>query len=73
MLSSAMKEEILADSSPSDRGREECYHIAESMIEEIQLLSEDIVPPSGKGWDRGSLKRKLLRQIRQVRRMATIG
>lgn len=70
-----MNEDVSMATSSSDPAQEECNHIAESMIEEIHLLGI----PEGRarhtagrlhGW---SLKRKLLRQIRQARRAAMIG
>ena len=75
MLLTAMKEDVSMTTSPSDQAQEECNHIAESMIEEIHLLGI----PEGRARHTagrrhgGSLKRKLLRQIRQARRAAMIG
>ena len=75
MLLTAMKKEV-SITSPTDQAQEECNHIAESMIEEIHLLG---IPEgrarhtAGRWQHSGSLKRKLLRQIRQARRAAMIG
>jgi hypothetical protein len=58
-----------------DHGINECCNIAESMIEEIHqivILKSDAIPSSN-GKHKGSLKKKLLRQIRQARKMAMIG
>ena len=70
-----MKQRVSITTSPSDQVQEECNHIAESMIEEIHLLSipEGRARHAGEGAKNWSLKRKLLRQIRQARRAAMIG
>jgi hypothetical protein len=61
--------------SPMDRSMNECYSIAESMIEEIHLIKmlQEEGEPSRNGRHKGSLKRKLLRQIRQAREIAILG
>jgi hypothetical protein len=53
-------------------GADECCSIAESMMEEIHLLAthEKEDPSSGSGRQKGSLKRMLMRQIKQARKLA---
>jgi len=61
--------------SPLDRSTNECYSIAESIIEEIHVITmqQEEEEPSRNGRHKGSLKRKLLRHIRQAREIAIIG
>ena len=61
--------------STLDRSTNECYSIAESMIEEIHVITmqQEDGEPSRNGRHKGSLKRKLLRQIRQAREIAILG
>ncbi len=75
MLLTAMKDDVSMATTPSDQAQEECNHIAESMIEEIHLLGIPEDRARHTAWRRhgGSLKRKLLRQIRQARRAAMSG
>ena len=58
-----------------DRSTNECYSIAESIIEEIHVITmqQEDEEPSRNGRHKGSLKRKLLRQIRQAREIAILG
>ncbi|MBN1236776.1 MAG: hypothetical protein JW999_12135 [Methanotrichaceae archaeon] len=69
-----MKEVIKEKRFDLDRGMEECCTIAESMIEEIHLIAVSKCPivPSANGRHKGSLKKKLLRQIRAARNAAMI-
>jgi hypothetical protein len=70
-----MKEIAKQNCTTLDRGMNECCNIAESMIEEIHQIvipKSDSVPHSDRKY-KGSLKKKLLRQIRQARKIATIG
>ena len=67
-----MKEVIKESEYARDRSTDECCKIAESMIEEIHhiaLPGGAIKSPSGKR-HRGSLKERLLRQIRAARKVA---
>ncbi len=69
-------EEIIKDNRAAlDKGFDECCRIAESMIEEIHQITipENVALVPGNGRHKASLKRKLLRQIRQARAMAMIG
>jgi hypothetical protein len=52
-------------------GMDECCNIAESMIDEIHqiVIPENVILPTS-GRHKGSLKKMLLRQIRQARKMA---
>jgi hypothetical protein len=61
--------------SPLDSSTNECYSIAESIIEEIHVITmqQEDEEPSRNGRHKGSLKRKLLRQIRQAREIAILG
>jgi hypothetical protein len=66
--------EIVEDNHTLNRGIEECCNIAESMIDEIHqiVIPESVILPAG-GRHKGSLKKMLLRQIRQARKMAMMG
>jgi hypothetical protein len=61
--------------SSLDRSTNECYSIAESIIEEIHVITmqQEEAELSRNGRHKGSLKRKLLLQIRQAREIATFG
>jgi hypothetical protein len=61
--------------SPLDRSTNECYSIAESIIEEIHVITmqQEEGELSRNGRHKGSFKRKLLRQIRQAREIAILG
>jgi hypothetical protein len=69
-----MKEVICDGQIPSDRGMDECCSIAESIIEEIHAIAvpECVVAPSGRARSKGSFRKRLLRQIREARRLAMI-
>ncbi len=64
--------EIIKGNAPVNRGSDECCSIAESMIEEIHLITvqEKKDFSSGSRRHKGSLKRMLMRQIRQARKLA---
>ena len=66
--------EMVKDNRGSNHGIDECCSIAESMIDDIHhiAIQEKASRPS-RGGHQGSLKEKLLRQIRQARKMAMIG
>ena len=59
----------------SGRGTDECCLIAESMIDELHqiTISERIATPSDSGRNKVSFKRKIMQQIRNARRFATVG
>jgi hypothetical protein len=61
--------------SSLDRSTNECYSIAESIIEEIHVITmqQEEAELSRNGRHKGSLKRKLLRQIRQAREISILG
>jgi hypothetical protein len=61
--------------SSLDRSTNECYSIAESMIEEIHLMTvkQEEEETSKNVRHKGSLKRKLLRQVRLARGIAAFG
>lgn len=66
--------EIAKENHTLNHGIDECCSIAESMIDEIHQIGipeSAVMPASGR--HKGSLKKKLLRQIRQARRMAMMG
>jgi hypothetical protein len=66
--------EMVKENRALNHGIDECCSIAESMIDEIHqivLPESAIIPTSGR--HKGSLKRMLLRQIRQARKMAMMG
>ncbi len=69
-----MKEVIKENRFTLDRGMDECCSIAESMIEEIHQIAmpEYTMVSSANRRHRGSLKEKLLRQIRAARRVALV-
>jgi hypothetical protein len=56
----------------SDRGADECYSIAESMIEEINQIALPKRPATSSlgGKNKGSLRKRLIRQIREARKLA---
>ena len=56
-------------------GTDECCLIAESMIDELHqiTISERMATPSGGGRNRVSFKRRIMQQIRNARRLATVG
>ncbi|MCK9442212.1 MAG: hypothetical protein M0Q13_12425 [Methanothrix sp.] len=69
-----MKEVVKENRSALDRGMDECCNIAESMIEEIHqiALPEFSIAPSANRRHKGSLKERLLHQIRAARRVAMV-
>ena len=69
-----MEDVVKENRSAPDLGMDECCSIAESMIEEIHqiALSESGIVPFANGRLKGSLKKKLLRQIRAARKVAMI-
>lgn len=71
-----MKEVTKEKLAPSDMSLDECCSIAESMMQEIQiirLMEGRIDEPSSKSRQKGSLKRKLMRQIEQAKQMSMMG
>ena len=66
--------EMVKENHGTNHGTDECCSIAESMIDEIHhiAIQETASRPSRVG-HQGSLKEKLLRQIRQARKMAMMG
>ena len=66
--------EMVKDNHALNHGIDECCSIAESMIDEIHhiAMQEKAAIPTSSG-HKGSLKEKLLRQIRQARKMAMTG
>jgi hypothetical protein len=73
-LSTLMEKVIMDNRSALDLGMDECCSIAESMIEEINQNSapEFSIAASANRRLKVSLKKKLIRQIRAVRRMAML-
>lgn len=69
-----MEEFAKENRSALDRGMDECCSIAESMIEEIHQIAvpEFSIVPSANERRKGSLKEKLLRQIRAARKIAMV-
>jgi|GEM_PF-583225 len=78
MQSILMKEIIKENVSGEEPSLDECCSIAESMMEEIHqiMIPDNALMPyinSGDGRHKGSLKRRLLKQIKQARIMARVG
>jgi hypothetical protein len=73
-LSILMKEVVSDGRTPADLGTDECCSIAESMIEEIHqiALPECAAIPTALGRSKGSFRKRLLRQIREARKLAMI-
>ena len=69
-----MKEVIKENHFALDRGMDECCNIAESMIEEINMIAlpEFSSAPSANKRHKGSLRDRLLRQIRAARKVAMV-
>ena len=66
--------EMVKENHGSNHGIDECYSIAESMIDEIHHIAiQETASISTRGGHNGSFKEKLLRQIRQARKMAMMG
>ncbi len=71
-----MKEIIQEKRSPSDPSFDECCSIAESMMQEIQvikLMERRLDESASNSKQKGSLKRKVMRQIEQVLQMSMVG
>lgn len=66
--------EMVKENHALNHGIDECCNIAESMIDEIHqiVIPERVILPTA-GRHKASLKKMLLRQIRQVRKMAMMG
>ena len=62
-------------SDGSNQGTDECCLIAESIIDELHQIAipGKMAIPSGGGRHRGSLKKKIMQQIRNARRFAMVG
>lgn len=69
-----MKDVFKENRSAPDCGMDECCSIAESMIEEIHQIAVPgcTIAPYANGRQKGSFKKKLLRQIKEARKMAMI-
>lgn len=69
-----MKEVVKENHSVLDRGMDECCSIAESMIEEIHMIALPEFSPasSANRRNKGSLKERLLHQIRAARKVAMV-
>jgi hypothetical protein len=71
-----MKEVITEKITPPDISLDECCSIAESMMKEVQILKlmeyrlDESAPRSRQ---KGSLKRKLMKQIEQTLQISMIG
>jgi hypothetical protein len=69
-----LMKEMVKEDRALNHGVDECCSIAESMIDEIHHIAipeTAAMPASGR--HKGSLKKRLLRQIRQAREMAMMG
>jgi hypothetical protein len=69
-----MKEVVKENRSSLDRRMDECCNIAESMIEEINMIAlpEYTIASSANKRHKGSLKEKLLHKIRAARKVAIV-
>jgi len=69
-----MKEVVQDKVCTSDRGMDECCNIAESMIEELHQIALPgfSIATSANRRHKGSLKERLLRQIRAARKVAMV-
>jgi hypothetical protein len=69
-----MKEVIDEKGCAPDHGMDECCNIAESMIEEIHQIALPgfSIATSAHRRHKGSLKERLLRQIRAARKVAMV-
>ena len=70
--------EIAKENRSQERHLDECCNIAESMIEEIhQIMMPDnalmLYINNADGRQKGSLKRRLLKQIRQAKILSMVG
>ncbi len=73
-----MKEITKENSSQEEPFQDECCSIAESMMEEIHqiMIPDNALMPyinNGDGRQKGSLKRRLLKQIRQAKVLSMVG
>jgi len=71
-----MKKTVKYASPSTETGTEECCTIAENMMEEIHhiMISEGLVATlSGNGKPKESLKKRLLKQIKQAKILANVG
>jgi hypothetical protein len=71
-----MKESIKEKFSTSDVALDECCSIAESMMQEIQiikLVESRLDESAANSRRKGSLKRKLMRQIKLAKQMSIMG
>ncbi len=71
-----MKDSTKEKFSPSDAALDECCSIAESMMQEIQiinLMESRLDESTVNSRQKGSLKRKLMRQIELAKQMSMIG
>lgn len=71
-----MRDIIRERRSPSDVSFDECCSIAESMMQEIQiinLMERRLDESASNSRQKGSLKRRLMRQIEQALQMSMIG
>jgi hypothetical protein len=71
-----MKESIKEKFSPSDVALDECCSIAESMMQEIQiikLMESRLDKSADYSRRKGSLKRKLMRHIELAKQMSMMG
>lgn len=73
-----MKEIAKENSFREKPFQDECCSIAESMMEEIHqiMIPDNALMPyvnNGEGRQKGSLKRRLLKQIRQAKILSTVG
>ncbi len=73
-ISKRMKEVIKENDYALDRGMDECCNIAESMIEEIHQIASPgfSIKSSADRRHKGSLKERLLRQIKAARKVAMV-
>jgi len=70
----AHMKEMVKENHGANHGTDECCSIAESMIDEIHHIAiQETASRPSRGRHQGSLKEKLLRQIRQARKMAMMG
>ncbi len=71
-----MKESTKDKFEPSDVALDECCSIAESMMQEIQiikLMESRLYESAVNSRQKGSLKRKLMRQIELLKQMSMMG
>jgi hypothetical protein len=68
-----LMKEIIKDRDVPSLGADECYSIAESMIDEIHQLSLLERPTLSLERHKGSLKRTLMRHLKQAKKKAQVG